>query len=71
MTAVADPTGTLATALENATRLLRSDPTLAAEQAGEIVKMVPGHPMARLILGMARREPAIPSPRLKCLSLYP
>jgi tetratricopeptide (TPR) repeat protein len=51
----AEPTGTLAAALEQTTRLLKTDPVLAAEQAGEILKVVPGHPMAILLLGVARR----------------
>ncbi len=37
-------------------RLLRQDPTAAAEQANEILKAVPGQPMAQLLLGMARRH---------------
>jgi len=41
MTAVAEPTGTLAAALEHTTRLLKSDPVLASEQASEILKVVP------------------------------
>jgi tetratricopeptide (TPR) repeat protein len=55
MTSVAEPTGTLAAALQHARRLLQSDPVLAAEQAGEILKVVPTHPVARLLLGVARR----------------
>ena len=55
MVPAAEPTGTLAAALEHTTRLLKSDPVLAAEQAGEILKVVPGHPMALLLLGVARR----------------
>ena len=42
-------------ALEHATRLLRKNPILAAEQAAEILKVVPGHPHARLVLGAAER----------------
>jgi predicted Zn-dependent protease len=34
---------------------MQSDPELAAEQAGEILKVVPGHPVATLLLGSARR----------------
>ena len=55
MAHAAEPTGTLTAALEITTRLLQSDPVLAAEQAGEILKVVPGHPMAMLLLGVARR----------------
>lgn len=42
-------------ALTHATSLLQRDPRLAAEQAAEILKSVPGHPHAQLILGAARR----------------
>ena len=42
-------------ALGHAARLLESDASLAAEQASEILKAVPGHPRARLILGAAHR----------------
>ena len=69
MTTAAEPTGTLATALELATRLLRSDPVLAAEQAGEILKVLPGHPMATLLLGVARRAAGDPMASLEALSL--
>jgi tetratricopeptide (TPR) repeat protein len=47
--------GTLEVALAHASRLLERDAELAAEQAGEILKVVPGHPRARLILGAAHR----------------
>ena len=55
MSVAAEPAGTLEVALSHATQLLRKDPTLAAEQAEEILRVVPGHPHARLILGAARR----------------
>ena len=51
-----EPVGTLAVALAHAQKLLDSDPTLAAEQATEILKSVPGHPGAKLLLGVARRR---------------
>ncbi len=51
-----EPVGTLAVALAHAQKLLDSDPTLAAEQATEILKSVPGHPGAQLLLGIARRR---------------
>ncbi len=47
--------GTLNVALAHATRLLAAQPALAAEQALEILKAVPGLPQARLILGQAKR----------------
>lgn len=55
MTSAAEPTGTLETALSHARRLLDSNPVMAAEQAGEILKVVPNHPPATLLLAMARR----------------
>jgi len=51
----AEPTGTIDTALAHTERLLQIDPSLAAEQAGEILKAVPNHPLALLLLGSARR----------------
>jgi len=51
-----DPVGTLATALAHAERLLSTAPELAAEQAAEILKVVPDHPAALLLLASARRR---------------
>ena len=51
-----EPVGTLAVALAHTERLLASEPALAAEQATEILKSVPGHPAAQLLLGIARRR---------------
>jgi predicted Zn-dependent protease len=42
-------------ALGHAARLLKKDAALAADQASEILRAVPGHPEARLILGTAYR----------------
>jgi predicted Zn-dependent protease len=42
-------------ALAHARRLLTRDARLAGQQAGEILKAVPAHPYARLILGAAHR----------------
>jgi len=53
--APAEPTGSLGEAVANAARLLASDPALAAEQAAEILRVVPGEPVATLLLGRARR----------------
>jgi predicted Zn-dependent protease len=55
LNSVSDPVGTLDVALGHAARLLQRDAALAAEQANEILKAVPGHPRARLILGAAHR----------------
>lgn len=41
--------------MAHASRLLGQDPALAGEQAREILRVVPGHPAARLVLGAAHR----------------
>ena len=51
----AEPVGSLDVALAHARRLLQHDPRLAADQASEILRAVPGDPRARLILGAAQR----------------
>ncbi|MBM0108268.1 sulfotransferase [Steroidobacter sp. S1-65] len=56
MSATPEPVGTLEVALAHARHLLREDPSAAAEQASEILKAVPGHPVAQLLLGVARRS---------------
>jgi predicted Zn-dependent protease len=55
MSAASEPVGTLEVALTHAMRLLATDPPRAAEQAAEILKVVPDHPAAVLILGSAQR----------------
>ncbi len=50
-----EPSGSLATALDHALRLLETRPVLAEQQANEILLVVPGHPEATLILGLAQR----------------
>ncbi|MGH8200094.1 MAG: tetratricopeptide repeat-containing sulfotransferase family protein [Steroidobacteraceae bacterium] len=50
----AEPVGTLEVALAHASRLLAVKPAVAAEQACEILKVVPRQPQALLILGQAR-----------------
>jgi tetratricopeptide (TPR) repeat protein len=52
----AGPTGSLATALAHAERLLASSPRLAAEQATEILRVVPKHPSAELLLAAAKNR---------------
>ena len=47
--------GTLAHALENGRKLLGVNPARAEEQAREILKVAPQHPMATLLLASARR----------------
>ncbi len=51
-----EPVGTLATALAHAESLLATAPALAAEQAAEILAVVPEQPAARLLLASARRR---------------
>ena len=53
---LAEPKGTLAIALAHAERLLAATPALAAEQAEEILKVVPQHPSALVILAAAKRR---------------
>lgn len=55
MSGSGDRVGTLEVALAHARRLLDTDPALAAEQATEILRAVPDHPVATLLLGVARR----------------
>ena len=55
MTKTVEPTGSLDVALTHTERLLQTNPVLAVEQAGEILKAVPNHPVATLLLGVARR----------------
>ena len=46
--------GTLETALRHTARLLHADPKLAAEQAEEVLRIAPNHPVALVYLGAAR-----------------
>ncbi|HUA24626.1 MAG TPA: sulfotransferase [Steroidobacteraceae bacterium] len=54
MSTRAEPVGTLEVALAHASRLLAVKPAIAAEQACEILKVVPRQPQALVILGLAR-----------------
>lgn len=56
MSNAAESTGTIDVALAHTSRLLRSNPLLAVEQAAEILKAAPNHPMATLLLGVALRS---------------
>ena len=51
-----EPVGTVEVALAHAEKLLDSQPRLAAEQAREILGVVPKHPAATLLLAMALRR---------------
>jgi tetratricopeptide (TPR) repeat protein len=55
MSLVSEPTAKLETALAHATRLLSVNPSLAAEQAREIIRSVGNHPVALLVLGTSHR----------------
>jgi tetratricopeptide (TPR) repeat protein len=55
MSAPAEPIGTVEQALAHAARMLESHPDITAEQASEVLKVVPGHPVATLLLGAAHR----------------
>jgi tetratricopeptide (TPR) repeat protein len=55
MSRPADPVGTLEVALAHARRLLETQPKLAADQAQEILKVLPSQPTALLLLGLAKR----------------
>jgi len=56
MNASSEPLGSLETALAHTQRLMTSEPRLAVEQATEILKVAPGHPLATLLLGVAQRR---------------
>ncbi|MEA3141033.1 MAG: hypothetical protein QOK23_3202 [Gammaproteobacteria bacterium] len=55
MSTAPEPVGSIGVALAHAARLLEGRPDLAAEQAAEILKSAPNHPLATLLLGVARR----------------
>jgi predicted Zn-dependent protease len=64
---VQEPTGTLEQAVAHTLRLLEQSPALAAEQAEEILRAVPGHPPALLLLAAARRRSGQPAAALELL----
>jgi len=53
VSAGAEPVGTIEVALNHTARLLERNPTLAVEQAAEILKVAPGHAAAMLMYGLA------------------
>jgi predicted Zn-dependent protease len=55
LNATAAAVGSLEVALTHARRLLEQRPALALEQAEEILKTAPGHPLALLVQGSAQR----------------
>jgi len=56
MSVAPEPVGTLEVALKQAGALLGSQPELAVEQAREILKVAPNHPLATLFIGIAQRK---------------
>lgn len=62
-----EPAGTVDVAMAHAARLLDIDPALAAEQAQEILKALPDHPPALLLLATARRRSGNPAAALAVL----
>jgi tetratricopeptide (TPR) repeat protein len=56
MTALPDAVGTLDVALKHAGKLLEAQPSLALEQAHEILRAAPAHPLATLFIGVAQRK---------------
>jgi len=56
MSTAPEPVGTLEVALRHAGTLLESQPELAAEQAREILRVMPKHPLATLFVGVAQRK---------------
>jgi len=67
MATAVEPTGTVVVALQHAARLLDRNPLLAAEQAVEILKVVPAHPGATRLLGAAQRAAGNPAAALATL----
>ena len=55
MSTTPGPTATIDDALARASQMLARRPDLADEQAGEVLRVAPGHPLALLIQGAARR----------------
>jgi hypothetical protein len=59
--------GSLEEATERTAKLIEIDPRLGAEQAEEILKAVPNHPPAVLLLAVARRRSGNPRAGLELL----
>src|SRR5690348_16418342 len=56
MNSAAGPVGTIEVAIKHAARMLDQDPRSAAEQAREILKTSPAHPMGEFLLAAAERR---------------
>jgi len=53
VSAGAEPVGTIEVALKHTARLLERNPTMAVEQAAEILKVAPGNAVATFLYGLA------------------
>jgi tetratricopeptide (TPR) repeat protein len=69
MSVNSEPVGTLEVALSHTSRLLEEDPAAAVEQAEEILKVAPAHPLATLLSAVARRRLGQVSAALEILGL--
>jgi len=67
LTSGSDPVGSVDVPLNHTARLLATQPALAAEQASGILKVVPGHRLATLFLGAARRACGDPGAAVQIL----
>lgn len=67
MNEASGPRGTLNVALDHALKLLASEPALAADQATEILKAAPDHPLGLLVLAVAKRKLGDPDGSLAIL----
>src|SRR5437763_5982825 len=63
----AQPVGSLDSALAHALDRIEGQPALALEQATEILKTVPGHPIATRLVGMGQRRLGDPTAALDTL----
>jgi tetratricopeptide (TPR) repeat protein len=64
-----DPRGTIAVALSHGFDLLAREPALAAEQAGEILRVVAGDARAHFLMGAAKRRLGEPGEAVSHLAL--
>src|SRR5687768_6996523 len=67
MSRAPEPTASVEIALAHASHLLSTDPELAGRQAAEVLRVVHGHPVARLLLGAARSACGDPAGALEVL----
>ena len=67
MSRAPEPTASVEIALAHASQLLSTDPELAGRQAAEVLRVVRGHPVARLLLGAARSACGDPAGAIEVL----